>query len=75
MSPGTSFEHISISLPQGHSMPNINAFRKVVHEKKIVLRFINIFLILPLLGQPLDLNKSESPFARDTSYQIWLKSD
>jgi len=28
-------------------MPNINAFRPVVHEKKIFLRFINIFLILP----------------------------
>jgi len=28
-------------------MPNINAFRPVVHEKKI---FINIFLMLPLIG-------------------------
>jgi len=30
----------SISLPQGCSMLNINAFRPVVHEKKIFLRFL-----------------------------------
>jgi len=28
-------------------MPNINAFRPMVHKKKM---FINIFLILPLIG-------------------------
>jgi len=33
MTLGTSFEHILISLSQGCSMPNINAFWLVVHEK------------------------------------------
>jgi len=47
-------------------MPNINAFWPVVHEKKIFkdLSKFPIFCPLngPLRGQPLDLNKSESPF-------------
>jgi len=55
-------------------MPNINAFRPVVHEKKI---FINIFLILPLLGpkrdQPIYLNKSESPSPKYVSSQSLVK--
>jgi len=60
-------------------MLNINAFWPVVHKKNIFkdLSKFPIFLPLngPLRGQSLDLNKSESPFARDTSYQVWLKSD
>jgi len=58
-------------------MPNINAFEEVVHEKKIfkyLSKFPNFWpLKWPLGGQPLDFNKSESPFPRDASHQIWLK--
>jgi len=54
-------------------MPNIYAFRPVVYEKKIFkdLSKFPLFCPLngPLRGQPLDLNKSESPFPRDISYQ------
>jgi len=53
-------------------MPNINAFRPVVHEKKIFKDLSKFPLIFPLngplRGQPLELNKSESPLPRDTSY-------
>jgi len=35
MTPGTLLEQYLISLPQGFSMLHINAFRPVVHEKKI----------------------------------------
>jgi len=39
-------------------MPNINAFQSVAHEKKIFLRFINIFpYIAPYLAK-----KGASPF-------------
>jgi len=60
-------------------MPIINAFRPVVHEKKIFKELSKFPLFCPLnapplRGQHLDLNKSESPFPRDISYQIWLKS-
>jgi len=60
-------------------MPKINAFKLVVHEKKIFKQ--SKFLLFcplngPLRGQSIDLNKSEeSLFPRDTSYHIWLKSD
>jgi len=47
--------------------------RPVVHEK-IFLKFINIFLILPLIGpqrgQPLYLNKSESPSRKHVSLKF-----
>jgi len=57
-------------------MPNINAFEQVVHEKKI-FKYLSNFPLFgplngPLRGQPLDFNKS--PFPRDDSYRIWLKS-
>jgi len=58
-------------------MPNTNAFEAVVHEKNILKICQNVPLFglkWFLRGQPLDLNKSESPFPRDVSYQIWLKS-
>jgi len=59
-------------------MPNTNAFEQVVHEKKIFKDLSNFPLFGPLNGplggQPLHFNKSESPFPRDASYQIWLKS-
>jgi len=46
-------------------MPNINAFRPVVHEKKIFEDLSKFSFFCPLLGpkrgQPLYLNKSESP--------------
>jgi len=38
----TSFDQTSISLPQGHSLPNITAFKPVVHEKNIFSNFCNI---------------------------------
>jgi len=44
-------------------MPNINAFQSVVHEK-IFLRFINIFLILPLIWP----QKGPAPLFE----QIWI---
>jgi len=60
-------------------MPNINAFWPVGHEKKIFKDFSKFPILCPLNGplggQLFDLNKSESPLSRDTSYQIWLKSD
>jgi len=65
MTLGTLYEQILISLPQGHYMPNINAFRPVVHQKKIFEDLSKFSLFFPLLGpkggQPLYLNKSESP--------------
>jgi len=58
-------------------MPNINAFRPVVHEKKIFEDLSKFSLFCPLLGpkrgQPLYLNKSESPSPKNVSYQVWLK--
>jgi len=46
-------------------MLNINAFQLVVHEKKIFQDLSKFSLLCPLLGpkmgQPLYLNKSESP--------------
>jgi len=57
-------------------MPNINAFRPVVHEK-IFEDLSKFSLFCPLLGpkggQPLYMNKSESPSPKHVSYQVWLK--
>jgi len=61
-----------ITLPQGCSMPIINAFLPVVHEK-IFFNLSTFSLFYPLLGpkrgQPLYLNKSESPSRKHVSYQ------
>jgi len=77
MIPGTSFEQTCISLPQVCSMPNIKAFQPVVHEKKMFEDLTKFSLFCPLLGpkggQPLYLNKSEFPYAKHVSYQVWLK--
>jgi len=55
-------------------MLNINAFRLVVHEKKIYQNFPYFAPYLgPKRGQPLYLNKSESPSAKHVSCQVWLK--
>jgi len=58
-------------------MPNIKAFRPVVHEKKIFEDLTKFFLFCPLLGpkrgQSLSLNKSESPSLNHVSHQVWLK--
>jgi len=58
-------------------MPNINAFWSAVHEKKIFedLSKVSLFCLLlgPKGGQPLYLNKSESPSSNHVSYQVWLK--
>jgi len=55
-------------------MQNINVFGPVVHEKKI-FKYLSIsFHFLPLKGQPLYLNKSESPKSiTDAFCQVWLK--
>jgi len=58
-------------------MPNIKAFRPVVREKKIFENLTKFSLFCPLLrpkrGQPLYLNKSESPSQNHISNQVWLK--
>jgi len=75
--PEILFEQTWNSLPQGCYMPNINAFRPVVHEKKIFEDLSKFSLFCPLLGskmgQPLYLNKSESPSPKHVSCQVWLK--
>jgi len=43
-------------------MLNINAFRPLVHEKKIFEDLSKFSLFCPKTGQPLYLNISESPF-------------
>jgi len=53
-------------------MPNINAFRPVVHEK-IFEDLSKFSLFCPLMGQPLYLNKFESPSPKHVSCQVWLK--
>jgi len=59
-------------------MTYINAFKPVVNEKKLFKDLSKFSLFCPLNGplkvQTLDLNRTESPFPRDTSYQIGLKS-
>jgi len=49
-------------------MSNINAFPPVVHEKMIFEDLSKVSLFCPLVGptsgQPLYLNKSESPFPK-----------
>jgi len=53
-------------------MPNINAFWPVVHEK--IFEDLSKFSLLGLKrGQPLYLNKSESPSPKHVSYQVGLK--
>jgi len=44
------YEQTWISLPQGYPMPNINAFRPVVHEKKIFEDLSKFSIFCPLLG-------------------------
>jgi len=62
------FGQTLISLPQEYSMPNINKFRPLVHEK-IFEDLSKLSLFCPLLdpkrGQPLYLNKSESPSSKN----------
>jgi len=55
---GTLFEQTWISLPQGCTMLNINAFRLVVHEKKVFEDLSKFSLFCPLSGAP----KGASPF-------------
>jgi len=75
MTLGTSIEQTWIPLPQGCSLPNINAW-PVVHEK-IFEDLSKLSLLYPLLGhkrgQPLYLNTSESSFPKHVSHQVWLK--
>jgi len=64
----TSFEQTWISFPQGCYLPNINAFRPVVHEKLKIFEDLSKFsLFCPFL------NKSESPSPKLVSYHVWLK--
>jgi len=66
------------TMPQGCCMSNIRVFGLPVHDKKIFKFSPNFTPFSPLLGpntcQPLDFRKFESPFPKDTSYQIWFKS-
>jgi len=58
-------------------MPKINPVWPVVHEKKIFKDLSKFSLFCPLLGpkrgQPLDMNKSESPSLNHVFHQVWLK--
>jgi len=58
-------------------MGNINAFWPEVHEKKIFEDLSKLSLFCPLLGpkrgQPLYMNKFESPSSKHVSCQVWLK--
>jgi len=58
-------------------MPNIKAFRPVVHETKFFEDLSNLSLFCPLFGpkrgQPLFMNKSESSSLKHVSHQVWLK--
>jgi len=73
----TLFEQTWVSLPQRCYMLNINVFPLLVHEKKIFEDLSKCSLFCPLLcpkrGQPLYLNKSQSPSPRHVSCQVWLK--
>jgi len=46
-----------------------NVFEPVVHEK-VIFKILSKFHLFC----PLDLNKPESTFSKDMSYQLWLKS-
>jgi len=79
--PETLFEQTWISLPQGYSMPNINAFWPVVHEKKIFedLSKFSLFslLIKRLNKETLDKSSKSSCLGDGNSYlfkyeQIWI---
>jgi len=54
-------------------MLNIVLFGAAVFEKKAFLKFIKIFLILPLMGPALYLHKSESPSPKHVSHHVWFK--
>jgi len=47
-------------------------------REEIFFKFTKFYPFCPLLGpsmcQPLNFRKLESPFPKDTSYQIWFKS-
>jgi len=62
------------TMSQGCCMSNIRVFVPPVHEKKIFKIHPFYPFLHPNRCQPLDFCKLESPFAKDASYQIWLKS-
>jgi len=74
---GLYFNKVASSSPiQGRSIPNINAFQSVIHEKifEDLYNFPYFFLLLGhKWGQPLYVNKSEFLFPELVSYQIWMK--
>jgi len=75
MTPETLSEQNLISLLQGYSMPNINVFWPVVHEKKI-FEYLSKFPYFAPYWAPKGaspLNKSESSSSKHVSCQRWLK--
>jgi len=56
-------------------MPNINAFRPVIHEKNTFEDLSNFSLFCPhwglKRGKPLYLNKNESSSPKHVSYEVW----
>jgi len=65
------YEQTLQTISQRCCMSNIRVFGLPVHEKKIFLKFTKFY---PIKCQPLNFHKLESPFPKNTSYQIWLKS-
>jgi len=78
MTLGTSFEPTWISSPQGCSLP-LPKYQCIPASGswEDLWRFFKISLFRPLLGpkwgQPLYLNKSESPSPKHVYYQVLLK--
>ena len=75
---GPWFEQIWIPYTQGWFMLSLVEIGLVVLEKKIFLKFVNVFLQLrdnlPLeKGRVLHLNKFEFPLPKNAFCQVWLK--
>jgi len=79
VTPGTSFEQKLKSPSPKDAQSQISMHSGQWFLRRRFLKICQNFTFLPFTWPPkrpaLDLNKSESPFPRDTSYQIWLKSN
>jgi len=62
------------TMSQGCCMSKIRVLGSPVHEKKIFLKFTFLPFIGPQWVPAPWFSQLESPFPKDASYQIWLKS-